>query len=148
MVNVFRTDPSMQQISKSTLALVIMFSLLCALFWKIHQSVKLSRELTLERALVMRAAAQASDSQRVVTIARPWVRTPVGESGLLPESLFDFTDIEWQALTNIFADKLSPLAPEQLMFAEGMVTRVSSARLRELSTSESVQTNACWFLKP
>lgn len=132
-----------RQLSRSTLALIILLSLLCALSWKLWESIQRSRALILERELTARAfaATLANTTGQRVTISRPWVKLSDP-----PQSLFDFTDSEWQTLTNAFADKLSPLVPEQLVFAEGAVTRVTTARLKELSTSENVQTNAVWFL--
>lgn len=131
----------MIQLPKSTLGLLIAVPLLCALSWNIW----FNRQYRQRTATTSDTFSSAIDQRVLTLVGRPWIRLT---NNTLPESLFDFTDSEWQALTNAFADKLSPLVPEQLVFAEGAVTRVSSTRLRELSTSENLQTNAVWFLAP
>lgn len=74
-----------------------------------------------------------------LTHTRPWVKLPSGES------YFDFSDDEWNALTNAFANKVDD---DTLKFDEGKVHRVSESWLKALSNADTVRTNEVWFLAP
>lgn len=76
----------------------------------------------------------------VLELNRAWLKRK-------SSSMFDFTDSEWQALTNGYPEKV--VSPASLSFAQGSVSRVSTAQLKSMIAAEpsAMQTNAVWFYR-